>query len=533
MPSGHTVNVRRTALLGTLAVLAAPAPAVAQEKVCNVPTPEAAAERTLQDYIRVRERAGFRADRAYVQSLLQRGLRRTEVGELPATPREARYLALRERLELGAAGQRYLRRHPGSTAWWTVRDNWPREPYIVVHVTGDPARMLARLKPVARFPRNLRVERVRYSERELDRVENRVNEDYDRLRKAGFTVAGSEADLDRNRVYVELATRRGDHAAYFARRYGPAVRTRVATPEETYLECADAGPYVIAPDGMSLQLGWTTGGGAKTERIEVTEHPDRVEIGIVERVPVGARTLEARGESAVAQLSAPLGARAVYDASKGARMLQSGPAPGDEPCPVRAERTPLEQAIAQRAEYGMNADPAYVQALLADDREYTEPERKWVKRLQRLDFESSVHEYLIHWREEWGGSQIVTDYPAKPYQVIRLVRRRAFHTRNLKRLTKWPDQLRTVAGKYRYDDIWELEQRIGDDAREHDGFFDGYGPDGYYLVQASGNDAIPGVEVKVITTRPGAAEYFTRRYGELAKVTVVGDRYECRGGYSG
>ena len=35
----------------------------------------------------------------------------------------------------------------------------------------------------------------------------------------------------------------------------------------------------------------------------------------------------------------------------------------------------------------------------------------------------------------------------------------------------------------------------------------------------------------MITTRPGAQEYFTRRYGELAKVTVIGDRYECRAGY--
>jgi hypothetical protein len=127
----------------------------------------------------------------------------------------------------------------------------------------------------------------------------------------------------------------------------------------------------------------------------------------------------------------------------------------------------------------------------------------------------------------------VERYPAKPYVVIRLVRRRAFHTKNLTRLTKWPDQLRTIPGKFAYDDIWDLELKIGDDARARDGFFDGYGRDGYYVSQASGNDAIPGVEIRVIATRPGAQEYFTRRYGELAKVTVIGDRFECRGGYSG
>ena len=41
----------------------------------------------------------------------------------------------------------------------------------------------------------------------------------------------------------------------------------------------------------------------------------------------------------------------------------------------------------------MNADPAYVQSLLDADRQFTEPERKWVKRLQRFEYQYDVHDY--------------------------------------------------------------------------------------------------------------------------------------------
>ena len=94
----------------------------------------------------------------------------------------------------------------------------------------------------------------------------------------------------------------------------------------------------------------------------------------------------------------------------GGRMLQSGASPGDPPARCAPERTPLEQTIAQRAEYGMNTDPAYVQSLMPDG--YTDAERKWIEQLRELEFGSDVHEYLIHWRKDWGGTKIVAVYPA-------------------------------------------------------------------------------------------------------------------------
>ena len=288
-----------------------------------------------------------------------------------------------------------------------------------MHVTGDPARMLARLKPIARFPRNLRVERVRYSERELDRVENRVERGLRPLRKAGFTVAMSEADLDANRVLVELATRtdrrrrvlrqalraRGPHAGHRARADEPRMRRRRPVRDRARRHEPDSSagrPAAARRPSASRSPSTRTGSRSGSSSVYRSGRARS-------RRAARPRSLRSARRSALAPSTTP---------AYGARMLQSGPAPGRSALPGRARSsTPLEQAIAQRAEYGMNADPAYVQALLADDREYTEPERKWIKQLQRLDYESDVNEYLDHWRKDWGGTNLVADYPAKPYQV--------------------------------------------------------------------------------------------------------------------
>ena len=84
---------------------------------------------------------------------------------------------------------------------------------------------------------------------------------------------------------------------------------------------------------------------------------------------------------------------------------------------------------------------------------------------------------------------MIAVYPAKPYLLVRWVRRRAFHERNLKRITKWPDQLRTVPGKYR---TTRSTSRADDRRRRarDDGFFDGYGPTATTSSQRRGNELI-------------------------------------------
>lgn len=519
--------MRRT-LLVVLAILAAPSAAAAGEPVCPVPGPEARAEKQLREDMRQRARYGFRADRAYVRSLTTRSRQHL----IPVTPAEERYLDRRAELRLGARASRYLRDRPAISAWWDVRDDWPRGAYVAVFIADDPAEHRAAIRRRAAYPRATRVVRVRYSDRELRRVSDRIERDVERLDRAGFH--GVETDLleGTDRVDVSLATSRADHAAYFKRRYGAMVRTRVISTRREVPYCVDASSFEIAPDGLSVTVSWQDGPAAP-HAVEVVEGADRVSIGIVDTYELGTATTGESGGTASVRLRAQLGSRAVYDANDGARLLQRGPSPGDPPCPVLPERTPLESAIRERARYGMHTDPAYVQALLADDRTYTEHERRWLKTVQRVDFDSNVHDYVHSNSEDWGGSTLVADYPAKPYVLVRFLRRLAFHEKRLKRVAKYPGLLRIERSTVQRDVFYELPLHIGDDARElGDGFFDGYGRDGFFLAQADGDESTQTVEVRVITTRTDAAEYFARRYGPLVRVTVIGDRFECDGSYS-
>ena len=257
------------------------------------------------------------------------------------TAEEARYLDRRDALRLGSPATRYLRRHADVSGSWDVRDDWPRGAYVAVFVADDPAKHRAAIKRLAATPRFTRVVRVRYSERELRRVSDRIDRDQARLRRAGFTVDTADTESGTDRVDVALVTRRTDAAAYFKRRYGAMVRTIVIARGRTAEGCVNLERFEISPDGLTLKVGWSDAGPA--ERVEVTESSDRVVIGVVERFSLGAVGFGEEGSTGEIKLRAPLGGRAVYDANDGGRMLQVGPSPGDPPCPEpRTERTPLE-----------------------------------------------------------------------------------------------------------------------------------------------------------------------------------------------
>jgi hypothetical protein len=148
--------------------------------------------------------------------------------------------------------------------------HWPRKAYVAVFLTDDSPRQRATIKRLATFPAVTRVVRIRYSDRQRDRVQRRIADDYEVLEKAGFEAVEADADTGTDRVDVYLSSRRKDAARYFRRRYGPMVRTHV-TPGTTVPGCARASTYTIAPDGMSLNVSWSD--APKAQRIEVTERP--------------------------------------------------------------------------------------------------------------------------------------------------------------------------------------------------------------------------------------------------------------------
>jgi hypothetical protein len=484
------------------------------------PDPEAA----VKDFAAQRAEFGFRHDLPYVRYLIKQGVWEYDVGYIPVTKRENRYLRLRDKLDLGRRASHYLHLHADVSGGVSVQDDWPREPYLLVGFTHDRAKYERALRRLARYPHNLRTKTVRFSERHLDRLSDRIWDDSKKLRAIGFILEEGSSNTDTGKVEIGLITKRTDGAAYFERHYGPVKVTVVAT-EESSPVCTKSSSFKIAPDGMSLTVGWSSGGGAKAETIELTEYPDRVEVGAVERRYNGATTLEAFGLEKTVALSAPLGERPVIDAATGLRLRQVGPSPGEPACPERTEPTALDKAIEFREEHGLPHDPAYVERMLTRRVPFTKAEEQWLERRDRLVDNVKLEDYLdAHWKET-AGWDIAGEFPHAPYVVVRVTANPARHRARLRKLVKGPLHVITVA--HSSADLEALRDRILGDADAADRFFDGYGDAGFSLVGLSIDTDANAVVISVATPRTDALQYFQGRYGPDVRVEVPSTRFEC------
>ena len=278
------------------------------------PTPEQERQRTLEGYSHARASFGFRSDIAYVEMLIRRGRWESDVGFIPVTRAEDRYLQLRDRIELGGRAYRYLRKRRDLSGGVSIEDDWPKGPYLLVRVTRDRERHQAALRRI--YPHRLRTVAVRYSGVALLALQDRISADLEALEAEGFDIRSHGLDIEANRVRVQMVSARTDHQQVFADRYGPAVET-FATADDTRLECADLDGVRVSSTGRSLVLRWTYSSGEALEAVELTEHPDRVEVGIVQRVPFFGGPDDAHAGRTRVQLSAPLRGRRVIDAATG------------------------------------------------------------------------------------------------------------------------------------------------------------------------------------------------------------------------
>ena len=168
-----------------------------------------------------------------------------------------------DRIGPGAKLARYLRRQTDVMDFWEVEDDWPRGPYVAVYLKGDPARHRAVVKRLAFFSRT-RIVRVRYSDRDKERIQRRIQRDGRDARAGRLRPSPTQTPLGPGPVLVEVVTKRKDAARYFAARYGPAVKVRVYE-RSTFDGCARPVAYEIAPDGMSLTVRYV-GGASKRRR---------------------------------------------------------------------------------------------------------------------------------------------------------------------------------------------------------------------------------------------------------------------------
>jgi hypothetical protein len=260
-----------------------------------------------------RSRFGLPAERAYVRRVQRSGARRDDQG-YAFTRREWRYWNQRMRVELSdkRAVERYLARRPGLLGGLSIEDDWPRRPYLRVIVTRDAARHERALR--RRYRHRLEVVAAQYPSVELRAIEERIAAEDEELTAEGFDVQSIVIEDDR--VYVSMFSARTDHQAYFHERYGPSVTT-FATPDDERVGCTRLDGARVSSTGRSLVLEWTYSSGEELETVELTEHADRVEVGVVLRVPFFGGPDDALSGRTRVQLSQPLGDRRVIDAATG------------------------------------------------------------------------------------------------------------------------------------------------------------------------------------------------------------------------
>jgi hypothetical protein len=263
-----------------------------------------------------RRQFGLPSGRAYVRRVQRSGARRDDQG-FAFTRREWRYWEKRSQIEdTVSRTDPYVDRRASVTAGVSIEDDWPEGPYLLVRVTRDRERHQAALRRI--YPYRLRTAIVQFSGRELGAVQDRISADADALAAEGFDVRGLWVDTEANRVRVQMVSSRADHQGYFEARYGPAVTT-FATAEPTRLVCTKVRRLRVSSTGRSLRVHFIHSRGETLERVELAEHDDRVEIGVVLRVDAFFRYSDARLAHTRVPLSRPLGDRRVIDAATGLR----------------------------------------------------------------------------------------------------------------------------------------------------------------------------------------------------------------------
>ena len=280
---------------------------------------------------------------------------------------------------------------------------------------------------------------------------------------------------------------------------------------------------------MSLTVHWESGGSSKLERIEVSEFPDRVEVGVVEKTSTGFNTADLRYEHAPAALSAPLGDRAVIDAAH-----HQADAP-DRAVPRRAavSRPPEPTRSKGRSATARSAACPPIPRTCSGGSTAAASSRArrsaGCSRSGRSTTTTRSRRTCAATAPTTAATRSSRTYPAKPTIVYRFVRNTAKHEAAIKRRSRHPKQIRTETVTFTTRGHRASE---GHDRGRRDA--PATASSTATATRASTSRALyfDDMTAKLIllvrTPRTDATAYFAARYGPLVAVEVVGDRFECR-----
>ena len=196
----------------------------------------------------------------------------------PVTAAEARYLKARAEIDPYELTKGYFKgKRRAIYNGVGVADDWPRKPKLAVSVTRNLAKVRRDLTRRTRGTVGIEVTRARYSLRELQRKQNRI--DWKALAKEGIEVESS--GIGEDEVHVDAFSSRPDAKRVIERRYGPGVKATIFAPQPPSEVCVAASTYLPSPDGLRLTIsgpGELTGPVARTV---LSETPTTVSVGVV------------------------------------------------------------------------------------------------------------------------------------------------------------------------------------------------------------------------------------------------------------
>jgi hypothetical protein len=192
--------------------------------------PSARERRAIREALRFRRDFGLNTSRLLVRRLLRDRsptVRRSaaEYGT-PLAPPEQRDLEFRIEVEHSTRPiHRYVGRCARAVSGGIHIDQGHRRGiHVVVSVVSGRARHLRALSERYRLRALLRVRRVRFTERRLRAVQDRLADDFAELRALGVDLRSSTLLIARNRVAVSVEEPTPRERRLLRRRYGPTLR---------------------------------------------------------------------------------------------------------------------------------------------------------------------------------------------------------------------------------------------------------------------------------------------------------------------
>lgn len=226
----------------------------------------------LERAMGVRRQFGFRADAAYVQTLLADPTRDATIDSWSAPMTAAENVELTRRADVTFARDE-IDAYTENQATYSGSYLSHSDGKLHVGFTGAVATHLAALEDIFPYPDRLVVESMAYTRAELATVWNEISDDWDAGELDVYGIASLWIDEKRNRVVIGINPFTEAHRSLLRLRYGSRIDVELDRAEEVRRRKPVRGGEAISKaDGGTCTAGFTVTGTAIRDNKRIRQH---------------------------------------------------------------------------------------------------------------------------------------------------------------------------------------------------------------------------------------------------------------------